>query len=111
MANESAESAHARDLGYLERFIQKLEGQAQALPAGPRQQALSLLDGQRGQWATIMGLLSGESLTASQAPGPTDATAPHGPAPAVVPAAPTSSAATRTPGGGGLTVGSLIGHP
>jgi hypothetical protein len=106
MANASAESTHARDLGYLERFIQKLEDQAEALPAGPRQQALSLLDGQRGQWATIMGLLSGETPAASQAPSLADTPAPFEQTAAVVP-----TSATRSPGGGGLTVGSLIGHP
>jgi hypothetical protein len=99
MANESP---HARDLGYLERFIQKLEGQAEQLPDGARQQALRLLGEQRPQWATIMGLLSGEAPVAPSAPP-----AAEGPPPAAAPA----PVVTRPPTNGGLTVGSLIGYP
>lgn len=100
MANEAS---HARDLGYLERFIQKLETQARELSDGPRQQALRLLEEQRSQWAAIMALLSGESAGGE----PEAPAASPSPAPATAPG-PTVS---RSPAQGGLTVGSLIGHP
>src|SRR5690242_1155029 len=101
MANEST---HTRDLGYLDRFIQKLEEQAQGLPDGPRQEALGLLGEQRSQWATIMGLLSGAT---PESPAEAPASAPS---PTAAEAAPILTA-SRPAGHGGLTVGSLIGYP
>jgi hypothetical protein len=101
MANESP---HARDLGYLERFIQKLEAQAHDLPDGPRRQALRLLGEQRSQWAGIMDLLSGESVTVA-------ASRPINAVPMPVPAAVPGTVAVRPPVTAGLTVGSLIGYP
>jgi hypothetical protein len=101
MANDSA---HARDLGYLDRFIQKLEDQARDLPDGPRQQALGLLGEQRSQWATIMGLLSGTTPERTAEP-PAAMPSPSAAVPAPIPTT------SRTPIPGGLTVGSLIGYP
>lgn len=99
----AANSAYAKDLGYLDKFIARLEADAASLPADRRGQALRLLADQRDQWRQIMALLAGESI-GTDAP----AAAPP-PAPPVVRA--TAPAAPAPPYRPGLTVGSLIGKP
>ncbi|MBC7543138.1 MAG: hypothetical protein H7338_10440 [Candidatus Sericytochromatia bacterium] len=103
MANDTP---WARDLGYLERFIQKLEGQAADLPDERRGKALAMLGAERSQWATIMALLAGGPVTADMTPAAGPRTVPAAVAQAAPAAVPLSAAAT-----GGLTVGSLIGYP
>lgn len=100
----AANPAYAKDLGYLDKFIARLEADAASLPADRREQALSLLAAERTQWSRIMALLAGE---------PVQADAPSAPPPQAPPVvrspAPTAPAAPPQSPRPGLTVGSLIG--
>lgn len=59
MKAPDSSAAHARDLGYLARFLDKLLAEAQALggPRGLRLQAL--LAEEQGRWREIQALLDG----------------------------------------------------
>lgn len=97
----AANSAYAKDLGYLDKFIARLEADAASLPADRREQALKLLAAERTQWSRIMALLAGEPVQAEAVAPPPAPPVVRSPAPAAQP----------QPSRSGLTVGSLIGKP
>lgn len=64
-----------RDLGYLEKFFDKLEGHASTLGGSAGTRLLELMAEERGRWAEIRSLLTGGEAK------PTEPTAPPAPSP------------------------------
>lgn len=81
--------AFARDLGYLDKFFDKLEahGQGQPAPHGPA--LVEAVRHQRAEWAEIKGLLEGRTSAPSAAPVPRSAPAAPAPRAAAPQTAPT----------------------
>lgn len=67
---------HARDLGYLARFLDKLEAEAKSLGGQRGERLLTLLLEERARWDEIQSLLAGASSGAT--PPSASAPAPAG---------------------------------
>lgn len=97
--------AFARDLNYLDKFFDKLEGHGRGLqgPLGPM--LVEAIAHQREEWQAIKGMLEGRAPAPKAAkPAPVPAQPPAAPAEAPKPAG--GAALRRT----GFTVGSLYGR-
>jgi hypothetical protein len=91
MAEPRGAGAFATDLGYLEKFFDKLERHASAMAdAGAKARLVALLAEERARWAEIRGLLEGGPAATPSAPNPAAKGGPPAPATA------------------GFTVGSLV---
>jgi hypothetical protein len=89
--------AFARDLGYLDKFFDKIDAHAATLDAAAGARLRALVLEERARWGEIRGLISGEPVKAS--------------APASqVPATPVGPATVSRPRPQ-FTVGSLIAKP
>lgn len=102
-----ADDSFARDLGYLDKFFDKIEAHAASVGGASGARLKELMGEERARWREIRGLLGGGAPAAR---GPSAAAPPAsslstGPAdPAASPSA--TGRATRR-----LTVGSLIRRP
>ena len=107
MAKDEA-GTFARDLGYLQAFLEKLGAHAATLPPAARARLEALVAEERPRWTAIGALLSGRAA-ASPAVAPPAASRPR-PALAQVEAKALQPAAgVRNGSGRGFTVGSLRG--
>lgn len=102
MPQAEASSPHARDLGYLDRFLAKLEAEAQGLPGERGARLKQLLGEEKARWAEISALLGG------QEPAPKATATVATPGVPSQPQGPKAASAQTLRAPQGLTVGGLI---